>query len=108
MISAKMCPVNGATSEGFSTMVQPVAMAGATLQAIWFSGQFQGVMKPQTPIGSLTIMVAPRSSSNLKSFRMAAAVARWPMPIGTWARWASDAGAPISSVTAVARSPKRF
>ena len=36
------------------------------------------------------------------------AVDRWPRPIGTWARWASEAGAPISSVTATARSPKRF
>ena len=46
-------------------MVQPAASAGATLQAIWLSGQFQGVMKPQTPIGSLTISVVPRRSSNL-------------------------------------------
>ena len=29
----------------------------------WLSGQFQGVMKPQTPIGSLTRSVVPRSSS---------------------------------------------
>ena len=41
------------------------AMAGATLQAIWFNGQFQGVMNPQTPAGSLTIFVVPRISSNL-------------------------------------------
>jgi hypothetical protein len=60
MISAKMWPENGATSEGFSTMVQPVAMAGATLQTIWFRGQFQGVMNPQTPIGSLTIIGSGR------------------------------------------------
>ena len=46
-------------------MVQPVASAGATLQAIWFTGQFHGVMKPQTPMGSFTIRVGPRSSSNL-------------------------------------------
>ena len=46
-------------------MVQPVASAGATLVAIWFSGQFHGVMKPQTPIGSFTSRVVPRSSSNL-------------------------------------------
>jgi hypothetical protein len=45
-------------------MVQPTASAGPTLAAIWFSGQFQGVMKPQTPIGSLTMMVEPRSYSN--------------------------------------------
>ena len=49
-------------------MVQPAASAGATLQAIWLIGQFQGVIRPQTPIGSLTIRVAPRSSSNLKFF----------------------------------------
>jgi len=89
-------------------MVQPVASAGATLHMIWLSGQFQGVMKLQTPIGSFTIIVVPRSSSNLKSLRMLIAVARWPMPIGTCARCARLAGAPISSVTAVARSPKRF
>jgi hypothetical protein len=46
-------------------MVQPVASAGATLQAIWFTGQFHGVMKPQTPIGSFLISVVPRCSSNL-------------------------------------------
>ena len=58
-------PSIGAISEGFSTIVQPAAIAGATLQAIWFCGQFHGVMKAQTPIGSLTIRVVPRSSSNL-------------------------------------------
>ena len=36
------------------------------------------------------------------------AVAKWAMPIGAWARWAREAGAPISSVMAVAMSPKRF
>src|SRR5512139_4250575 len=46
-ISAITWPENGAISEGFSTMVQPQASAGATLQAIWFAGQFQGVISPQ-------------------------------------------------------------
>ena len=50
-----MIAPKGAISDGFSTMVQPTASAGATLQAIWFIGQFHGVMKPQTPIGSFTI-----------------------------------------------------
>ncbi len=45
-------------------IVQPVASAGATLHAIWLSGQFHGVMRPQTPIGSLTIKVVPRRASN--------------------------------------------
>ena len=59
-ISAKMMPENGATSEGFSTTVQPTASAGATLQAIWLTGQFQGLMKPHTPTGSRAISVLPR------------------------------------------------
>ena len=41
-------------------MVQPTASAGATLQAIWLTGQFHGVMKPHTPIGSRAISVLPR------------------------------------------------
>src|SRR5690606_3707772 len=63
MISLQITPDRGATSDGFSTMVQPTARAGATLQPIWFDGQFHGVMKPQTPIGSRPIMVVPRCSS---------------------------------------------
>ena len=63
--SANRMALNGATSLGFSTIVQPTAMAGATLQAIWLIGQFHGVMKPQTPMGSLVMSVRPRSSSNL-------------------------------------------
>ena len=46
-------------------MVQPTAIAGATLQAIWLIGQFHGVMKPHTPTGSLAIIVVPRGSWNL-------------------------------------------
>ena len=65
MISAKICPEYGATSEGLSTIVQPAASAGNTLQAIWLIGQFHGVISPQTPIGSLTTMVSPRCSSKL-------------------------------------------
>ena len=63
--SANKMPEKGAISDGFSTMVQPVASAGTTLQVIWLIGQFHGVMKAQTPIGSLVISVVPRSSSNL-------------------------------------------
>jgi hypothetical protein len=54
----------GATSLGLSTIVQPTANAGATLQEIWFTGQFQGVIKPQTPIGSLNKRWLPNCSSN--------------------------------------------
>ena len=51
-ISANSAALSGATSEGFKTMVQPAASAGITLQAIWLIGQFHGVIKPHTPIGS--------------------------------------------------------
>ena len=61
-------------------MVQPVASAGNTLTAIWLMGQFHGVIMPQTPIGSFTISVAPRCSSNLKFFSTSMAVLRWPVP----------------------------
>ncbi len=76
MISAKRIAFNGATSDGLSTIVQPAAIAGATLQAIWFSGQFQGVISPHTPTGSRTISVVPIGRSNSKSASTARAVAR--------------------------------
>ena len=60
--------------------MQPVASAGKTFTAIWFIGQFHGVIRPQTPIGSLTISVAPRCSSNVKLFSTSIAVVRWPGP----------------------------
>ena len=44
-------------------MVQPAASAGATLQAIWFSGQFHGVIMPMTPTGSRTTTAEPTVSS---------------------------------------------
>ncbi len=61
--SVHSCALNGAISLGLSTIVQPAASAGTTLQAIWLIGQFHGVMKAQTPTGSLTIIVVPRCSS---------------------------------------------
>ena len=47
-----MIAFSGATSVGLSTTVQPAASAGATLHMIWLTGQFHGVIRPQTPIGS--------------------------------------------------------
>jgi hypothetical protein len=32
--------------------VQPASSAGATLSAIWFIGQFHGVISATTPMGS--------------------------------------------------------
>jgi hypothetical protein len=37
-----------------STIVHPVAIAGPTLHTIWLIGQFHGVIRPHTPIGSAT------------------------------------------------------
>ena len=54
-----MMALSGATSLGFSTIVQPAASAGATLHMIWFSGQFHGVIRPHTPIGSRRIRCRP-------------------------------------------------
>ena len=63
-ISAKTTPLIGAISLGFSTVAQPAAKAGATLQTIWLSGQFQGVMSAATPIGSLAMRLVPRTRAN--------------------------------------------
>jgi len=53
----------GVNSDGLRIMVQPAASAGATLQAIWFIGQFQGVIMPTTPTGSRTTTAVPTGSS---------------------------------------------
>ena len=63
-ISAKISAEDGVNSLGFRIMVQPAASAGATLQAIWFSGQFHGVIMPMTPTGSRTTMAEPTAPRN--------------------------------------------
>ena len=60
---AKISADDGVNSEGFRIMVQPAASAGATLQAIWFNGQFQGVIMPTTPTGSRSTTAEPTGSS---------------------------------------------
>ena len=62
-ISAKISAEVGVYSDGLRIMVQPAASAGATLQAIWLSGQFHGVIMPTTPTGSRTSMAEPSGSS---------------------------------------------
>ena len=61
--SANSSADDGVYSDGLRIIVQPAAIAGATLQAIWLSGQFHGVIMPMTPTGSLTSMAEPRRSS---------------------------------------------
>ena len=51
-ISANRSALSGDTSLGLSTIVQPAAIAGATLQTIWLIGQFHGVISATTPTGS--------------------------------------------------------
>ncbi len=51
-ISANSTALSGAISDGLRTIVQPAARAGATFEAIRNSGQFQGVIRTQTPTGS--------------------------------------------------------
>ncbi len=107
MISAKMTALRGAISLGFSTMVQPAAMAGPTLQAIWFSGQFQGVIMPQTPMGSRRTMVVPLSVSNSKFSSTSIIFFRCAMPMGAWDSRANFTGAPISRERVAASSSMR-
>ena len=42
----------GAISDGFNTTVHAAPKAGTTFKVTWFIGQFHGVIKPQTPMGS--------------------------------------------------------
>ena len=45
----------GECSDGFTTIVQPAASAGATFQVISSSGEFHGVIAATTPTGSLRV-----------------------------------------------------
>jgi len=60
---------SGAIMDGSSAKAHPVANAGATLEPIWWSGQFHGAMSPHTPIGSRSTSVVAIRSSNAKSVR---------------------------------------
>ena len=63
-ISAKINALSGASFDGFSIIVQPAAIAGATFPMIWCNGKFHGVINAQTPIGSLQIIEFLISSSH--------------------------------------------
>ncbi len=51
--SASASAENGVCDAGFSTTVQPAAIAGPALRVIIASGKFHGVMHATTPIGCL-------------------------------------------------------
>ena len=106
--SANSTPDRGAISDGFSTMVQPAAMAGPTLQAIWFIGQFHGVINAQTPIPSRTSRVSPRICSQWNSFAALIVASRCTCPAQACASRAQAIGAPISVLMATANSSYRL
>ena len=94
--SARISALSGAISVGLSTIVQPAASAGATLHMIWFTGQFQGVMKPHTPIGSRRIIVVPCGCSKSYDSSTRSISFRCATPVATCAARESRSGAPIS------------
>ena len=51
MIPASSSDVSEVNSDGFTTAVQPAAIAGATFQVNCSSGKFHGVIMPTTPTG---------------------------------------------------------
>ena len=51
MVLTKSSVVNGVSSAGFTTIVQPAAMAGPILRVAIASGKFQGVMAKAGPTG---------------------------------------------------------
>ena len=62
--SAKSRAESGESWLGLSTMVQPAASAGPTLQVTWFIGQFHGASRAHTPTGSRMMRVVPQSCSS--------------------------------------------
>jgi hypothetical protein len=107
IVSAHRMALNGASSDGFSTMVQPAARAGATLQTIWLTGQFHGVIRPHTPIGSRAIRVLPIGRSKAKPSSTSIMVCRCAVPDGACASRENAIGVPISSVIAWANRSSR-
>ena len=49
--------VSGVSAAGFSTMVQPAAMAGAILRVAMASGKFHGVINKEGPTGRFRTMM---------------------------------------------------
>jgi hypothetical protein len=75
--SASASAENGVWDAGFSTTVQPAAIAGPALRVIIASGKFHGVMQATTPIGCLITMM------RLSGW--------WPGMVSPYTRFASSA-----------------
>src|SRR5436190_22061538 len=54
---AKASADTGVSSAGLTMIVLPAAIAGHSFQASMTSGEFQGMMAPTTPTGSLRVYV---------------------------------------------------
>jgi hypothetical protein len=69
MRSAIRSGVSGASSDGFSTTVQPVASAGPIFQIDAAVDAFHGMMAPTTPTGSLRVKetISPGSEFSIVS-----------------------------------------
>jgi len=67
--------VSDASSEGFNTMVQPVASAGAIFQIEAAVGAFQGMMAPTTPTGSRLVKLTISPGMELSIVSPCSAVA---------------------------------
>src|SRR5690242_6730005 len=98
--SAIIFAENGAYCDGFKTIVFPVANAGNTLAMTTIAGQFQGVIKPHTPMGDKRTIVEPNDLSKEKSLKISMVICACLMGTAAWASSANFLGAPISSVMA--------
>ena len=85
-------------------MVQPAISAGATLQAIWFIGQFHGVISAQTPMPSCTMRVVPRIYSHAIASAALIVLSICTWPAQACAPRAHSMGAPISVLMTWANS----
>ena len=88
----------GASFDGFSIIVQPAAIAGAIFPIIWCRGKFHGVMKAQTPTGSLRIKELRTSSSQLNSSSILAYDLATTRGVPTMAILLYSIGVPTSAV----------
>ena len=50
---------------GLTITVLPIASAGAIFHVAIANGKFQGTIRPQTPIGSRNVTLAPRAETGI-------------------------------------------
>ena len=109
--SAKRSEESGASSDGFRTQVQPASSAGITLSVTWFIGQFHGVIRPTTPIGSSAMRSSGAWGPSGRTHSIRSKAARKPSRCqgrqGAWSARAMSMGAPISRLIACAISSAR-